>query len=84
MVKIKYLKNYGRKEAGDVESVSKNVAFGLIDSGIAIKENGYRASIIRNGKDKMMRTAETEKEEQGETREDRKARRRKGRLYRTK
>ena len=58
---IKYLKPYNGKNAGDVDTVSTNVAFGLVEKGIAVrlKEVESNKNIEDIASDKMMRTEET-------------------------
>jgi len=53
MQKIQYIKNYKSKIIGEIEDVSNNVAFGLIDSGIA---RLYKGEFLEQSQDKMMRT----------------------------
>ena len=53
MQKIQYIKNYKNKTIGEIEDVSNNIAFGLIDSGIA---RLYKGELLEQSQDKMMRT----------------------------
>lgn len=67
MVKIVYLRNYKDKKAGDIDYVSNNVAFGLVDQGAAMRQT---SSLMSSPADKMMRL---------ETKAERKVRQRRNR-----
>ena len=69
MQKIQYIKDYGEKNAGDIEAVSNNVAHSLIENCVAIL---YRNRLFRSPVDKMMRT-ETRGERRAHKREMQKA-----------
>jgi len=61
MQKIKLLKNYKNFQKGSIIEVDNNVAFGLIDSGIASlvtskKQEYLHKAFTKPPKDKMMRS----------------------------
>ncbi len=55
MIKIIYIKDYKKKRTGSVDYVSTNVAFGLVDSGIAIRGDSPMVNLYEAREDKMMR-----------------------------
>ena len=57
MQKIIFLQDYKDRKVGDIEEVSTNFAFGLIDSGVAKPySKGLSRMLRRPPVDKMMRT----------------------------
>jgi hypothetical protein len=50
-----YLKSYGQKEKGEKEIVENNVAFGLIEKGIAVLAKHFQKEIAQAPVDKMVR-----------------------------
>ena len=58
MQKIKYIQYYNGRRVDDIESVSNNVAHGLIEKGVAIlyKEQEYFNRILSSPENKMMGT----------------------------
>ena len=57
MQKIKYIKSYNGKRAGDIDVVGNNIAHGLIESNVAIL---YVNRMFKAPADKMMRTEAVE------------------------
>lgn len=49
MIRLKFLKNYKQFKPGDTESFSRNEAFGLIDSGVAMVSKDMVASDTQQG-----------------------------------
>lgn len=54
-MRVKYLKDHKGKRKGETEEVSRNVAFGLIDSGVAeitkdMSPDDYRQAGGKHGK----------------------------------
>lgn len=58
MIKVQYIKSHKKNNAGDVETVSNNVAHGLVEKGIAIL---YRNKLMESPVDKMLRSEEKPK-----------------------
>ena len=63
MIKIIYIRNYKNKKTGDIDYTSRNVAFGLVEQGIAMRAD---SGLMESPEDKMMKV---------ETRAERRARR---------
>lgn len=49
MIRVKFIKNHKSFKAGDVETVSKNEAFGLIDAGFAVISKDMTDSDYKTG-----------------------------------
>ena len=55
MIKIRFLTNYKQHAVGDIIFVSNNIAFGLIDSKVAIKDIDYQTSQLKSSENRMMK-----------------------------
>ncbi|MHA1305399.1 MAG: hypothetical protein ACTSPI_16995 [Candidatus Heimdallarchaeaceae archaeon] len=55
MIKIIYTRDFNKKRKGEIDYVSNNVAFGLVENGVAVRGDSSMANLYEAREDKMMR-----------------------------